>query len=197
MASDAISSSSDDALISAILSTTGAALAIGLASFGAASGTARSARWWSSLGERPKEGCLLRDTSDHDDSTSYSMSTLPKPETDNGIELQPVASNKNTLKYLVPTIMSGVIAIYGLIMAVIITSSARTGAGAAAQLAAGLASGLACLASGRAIGRTLPADGVAPSATYILPLIFAEAIGLYGLIVGLILNSVPVPDVVN
>ena len=85
--------------------------------------------------------------------------------------------------------MSGVIAIYGLIMAIIITTSAHTDAGAAAQFAAGLASGLACLASGRAIGRSLPADGVAPSSSFILPLIFAEAIGLYGLIVGLILNS--------
>ena len=100
--------------------------------------------------------------------------------------------------------MAGVLGIYGLIIAVIIANqvqmpnaegpvySAFTGF---AHLAAGLACGLSGMAAGIAIGIVGDA-GVRASAQQaklyvgmVLILIFAEALGLYGLIVGLILTS--------
>merc|ERR1719326_2510475 len=97
--------------------------------------------------------------------------------------------------------MAGVLGIYGLITAVILngkispkpdTYSAFTGY---AHLSAGLTVGISSLAAGLAIGIVGDA-GVRANAQQtrlfvgmILILIFAEALGLYGLIIGLVVAS--------
>ncbi|CAE8593795.1 unnamed protein product, partial [Polarella glacialis] len=103
------------------------------------------------------------------------------------------------MRSIIPVVMAGVLGIYGLITAVIIngkihapTYSAYAGY---AHLAAGLTVGLSSLAAGMAIGVVGDA-GVRANAQQpklfvgmILILIFAEALGLYGLIVGLVVAS--------
>merc|ERR1711998_757879 len=106
------------------------------------------------------------------------------------------------MKSIIPIIMAGVLGIYGLIVAVLIGSgitgdenysySSYSGYSA---LAAGMCCGFAGLAAGVAIGVVGDA-GVRCNARQpklfvgvILILIFAEALGLYGLIVALILSS--------
>ncbi|KAL3130947.1 hypothetical protein ABBQ38_000270 [Trebouxia sp. C0009 RCD-2024] len=98
--------------------------------------------------------------------------------------------------------MAGVLGIYGLIIAVIISTGINQTSTQAyylfdgyAHLAAGLSCGLAGLAAGMAIGIVGDA-GVRANAQQpklfvgmILILIFAEALALYGLIVGIILSS--------
>merc|ERR1712216_596246 len=95
--------------------------------------------------------------------------------------------------------MGGVLGIYGLIISVIIANSVNADGYSSfssyAHLAGGLACGLSGLAAGIAIGIVGDA-GVRASAQQqklyvgmVLILIFAEALGLYGLIVGLILTS--------
>merc|ERR1712167_324114 len=106
------------------------------------------------------------------------------------------------MKSIIPIIMAGVLGIYGLIVAVLLGSSI-TGTEAYgyasfsgyAALAAGLCCGMAGLSAGIAIGIVGDA-GVRANARQpklfvgvILILIFAEALGLYGLIVALILSS--------
>ncbi|PAN26409.1 hypothetical protein PAHAL_5G010500 [Panicum hallii] len=104
-------------------------------------------------------------------------------------------------KSIVPVVMAGVLGIYGLIVAVIITSSINPVAkpyylfDGYSHLASGISCGLSCLAAGMAIGIVGDA-GVRANAQQpklfvgmILILIFAEALGLYGLIVGIILSS--------
>ncbi|CAG8675254.1 4783_t:CDS:2, partial [Racocetra persica] len=102
------------------------------------------------------------------------------------------------MKSIVPIVMAGIIGIYGLVVAVLISDGLKqkmslyTGF---IQLGAGLSVGLAGLAAGFAIGVVGDA-GVRATAQQprlyvgmILILIFAEVLGLYGLIVGLILNT--------
>ncbi|KDN40030.1 V-type proton ATPase proteolipid subunit [Tilletiaria anomala UBC 951] len=102
------------------------------------------------------------------------------------------------IKCSIPIIMAGIIAIYGLVVSVLISSDIRspmplyTGF---IQLGAGLSVGLAGLAAGFAIGIVGDA-GVRGTAQQprlfigmVLILIFAEVLGLYGLIVALILNT--------
>merc|ERR1719375_260260 len=104
------------------------------------------------------------------------------------------------MRSIIPVVMAGVLGIYGLITAVIIngklaqpeTYSAYSGY---AHLAAGLTVGMSSLAAGLAIGIVGDA-GVRANAQQprlfvgmILILIFAEALGLYGLIVGIIISS--------
>merc|ERR1712166_368645 len=95
--------------------------------------------------------------------------------------------------------MAGVLGIYGLITAVIINGKIKTGNYSAfsgyAHLAAGVVVGMSSLAAGLAIGVVGDA-GVRANAQQprlfvgmILILIFAEALGLYGLIVGLVVAS--------
>merc|ERR1712159_530426 len=106
------------------------------------------------------------------------------------------------MKSIIPIIMAGVLGIYGLIVAVLLRSSI-TGTEAYgyasysgySALAAGLCCGMAGLSAGIAIGIVGDA-GVRANARQpklfvgvILILIFAEALGLYGLIVALILSS--------
>merc|ERR1711871_662905 len=104
------------------------------------------------------------------------------------------------MRSIIPVVMAGVLGIYGLITAVIIngkldppeTYSQYSGY---AHLAAGLTVGMSSLAAGLAIGIVGDA-GVRANAQQpklfvgmILILIFAEALGLYGLIVGLVVAS--------
>jgi len=104
------------------------------------------------------------------------------------------------MKSLIAVIMSGIIAVYGLVIAVLIagglspTKSYSLFSGVV-HLAAGLSVGFAGLAAGYAIGIVGNA-GVRAFLTQpkiyvgmVLVLIFAEVLGLYGLIVGLILNT--------
>jgi len=104
------------------------------------------------------------------------------------------------MRSIIPVVMAGVLGIYGLITAVIINGkfaepekySAFQGY---AHLAAGLTVGLSSLGAGLAIGIVGDA-GVRANAQQpklfvgmILILIFGEALGLYGLIVGLVVAS--------
>src|SRR5947199_7416712 len=94
--------------------------------------------------------------------------------------------------------MAGIIAIYGLVVSVLISNDLRQNSSLFTgfiQLGAGLAVGLAGLSAGFAIGIVGDA-GVRGSAQQprlfvgmILILIFAEVLGLYGLIVALLLNT--------
>ena len=114
-------------------------------------------------------------------------------------------------KSLIPVVMSGIIAVYGLVMAVLISGSLNplddyslykfvshlcvlTSCGII-HLSAGLCVGLTGLAAGYCIG-IVGDQGVRSYLLQqkifvglVLILIFAEVLGLYGLIVGLILNT--------
>uniref|UniRef100_A0A8C5SSG2 V-type proton ATPase proteolipid subunit n=5 Tax=Elapidae TaxID=8602 RepID=A0A8C5SSG2_LATLA len=102
------------------------------------------------------------------------------------------------MKSIIPVVMAGIIAIYGLVVAVLISSSVAYNMSlfkSFLQLGAGLSVGLSGLAAGFAIGIVGDA-GVRGTAQQprlfvgmILILIFAEVLGLYGLIVGLILST--------
>ena len=101
------------------------------------------------------------------------------------------------MRSVIPVIMAGVLGIYGLITAVIINGKLGQPASYSsfagyAHLAAGLTVGMSSLAAGMAIGIVGDA-GVRANAQQtklfvgmILILIFAEALALYGLIVGLV-----------
>ncbi|KAG7575275.1 hypothetical protein FFLO_00439 [Filobasidium floriforme] len=115
-----------------------------------------------------------------------------------GISAMSILRPDLMMKCVVPVIMAGIIAIYGLVVSVLISGDLQspmplyTGF---IQLGAGLSVGLAGLAAGFAIGIVGDA-GVRGTAQQprlfvgmILILIFAEVLGLYGLIVALILNT--------
>merc|ERR1711998_410376 len=104
------------------------------------------------------------------------------------------------MKSIIPVIMAGVLGIYGLIVAVLLGSgiSGDENYGYASYsgysaLAAGSCCGLAGLAAGVAIGIVgdsgVRANALNPKLFVGVILIFAEALGLYGLIVALILSS--------
>ncbi|KAI8811594.1 vacuolar H+ ATP synthase-like protein 16 kDa proteolipid subunit [Cladochytrium replicatum] len=115
-----------------------------------------------------------------------------------GIATMGVLRPDLVLKNALPVVMAGIIGIYGLVVAVLLSSGLSrdmTLFASFIQLAAGLGQGLSGLAAGYAIGVVGDA-GVRGSAQQprlyvgmILILIFAEVLGLYGLIVGLILNT--------
>jgi len=104
------------------------------------------------------------------------------------------------MRSIIPVVMAGVLGIYGLITAVIINGKLSTPASYSAyqgyaHFGAGLTVGMSSLAAGLAIGIVGDA-GVRANAQQtrlfvgmILILIFAEALGLYGLIVGLVVAS--------
>ncbi|KAI0292439.1 vacuolar ATP synthase [Russula brevipes] len=115
-----------------------------------------------------------------------------------GISAMAVLRPDLMMKNVVPVIMAGIIAIYGLVVSVLISGNLAprmplyTGF---VQLGAGLSVGLSGLAAGFAIGIVGDA-GVRGGAQQprlfvgmILILIFAEVLGLYGLIVALIMNT--------
>ncbi|QKX63546.1 uncharacterized protein TRUGW13939_10717 [Talaromyces rugulosus] len=106
------------------------------------------------------------------------------------------------MKSLIPVVMSGIIAVYGLVIAVLISGALNPPPTqntslytSFMHLGSGLSVGLAGLAAGYTIGIVGDAGVRAymqQSRVYvgmILILIFGEVLGLYGLIVGLILNS--------
>lgn len=122
-----------------------------------------------------------------------------------GISAMGVLRPDLIVKNIIPVIMAGIIGIYGLVVSVLVSSGLRqilplyTGF---LQLGAGLSVGLAGLAAGFAIGIVGDA-GVRGTAQQprlfvgmILILIFAEVLGLYGLIVALLMNSKASTDAV-
>lgn len=103
------------------------------------------------------------------------------------------------MKSIVPVVMAGIIAIYGLVVAVLIAQGMDPNKYSffkgVNDLAAGLACGLSGLGAGVAIG-IVGDSGVRGTSLQpklfvgmILILIFAEVLGLYGMIVALILSS--------
>ncbi|KAH8114543.1 V-type ATPase [Phellopilus nigrolimitatus] len=104
------------------------------------------------------------------------------------------------MKSLIPVVMSGIIAVYGLVVSVLIVGGLNPALDYSLyngfiHLAAGLSCGFTGLAAGYAIG--IVGDSCVRAYVYeskvfvsmVLILIFAEVLGLYGLIVALILNS--------
>ena len=105
------------------------------------------------------------------------------------------------MKSIIPVIMAGIIAIYGLVGSMVIKGHIHSASEdyslrkAFSHLAAGLVCGLCGLGAGYAIGIVGDA-GVRGTAQQpklfvgtILILIFSEVLGLYGMIVALILSS--------
>ncbi|KAJ3069283.1 V-type ATPase [Rhizoclosmatium globosum] len=115
-----------------------------------------------------------------------------------GISAMGVMRPEQVMKNIVPVVMAGIIGIYGLVVSVLVSgnlSVRMTLFAAFIQLGAGLSVGLSGLAAGFAVGVVGDA-GVRGTAQQprlyvgmILILIFAEVLGLYGLIVALILNT--------
>lgn len=103
------------------------------------------------------------------------------------------------MKSLIPVVMSGIIAVYGLVVSVLISGGMKANdyslyAGFI-HLGAGMACGFTGLAAGYAIG--FVGDSCVRAYVHeskvfvsmVLILIFGEVLGLYGLIVALIMNS--------
>lgn len=115
-----------------------------------------------------------------------------------GIAAMSVMRPELIMKSIIPVVMAGIIAIYGLVVAVLIGSAIKKEYSlftSFLHLGAGLSVGLSGLAAGFAIGIVGDA-GVRGTAQQprlfvgmILILIFAEVLGLYGLIVALIMYS--------
>ncbi|UYV70781.1 ATP6V0C [Cordylochernes scorpioides] len=105
------------------------------------------------------------------------------------------------MKSIIPVVMAGIVGIYGLVIAVLIANSVDSPAKGytlyrgLTHLSGGLATGLSGLAAGYAIGIAgyYGVIGVSKQPKLfvgmILVLIFAEVLGLYGLIVGLMLST--------
>lgn len=118
-----------------------------------------------------------------------------------GIAAMSVMRPELIMKSIIPVVMAGIIAIYGVVVAVLIAGQLKpppqyTLFKGFVHLGAGLAVGLSGLAAGYAIGIVGDA-GVRGTAQQprlfvgmILILIFAEVLGLYGLIVAIYLYSV-------
>ncbi|XP_034105177.1 V-type proton ATPase 16 kDa proteolipid subunit c-like [Drosophila albomicans] len=115
-----------------------------------------------------------------------------------GIASMAISKPELIMKSIIPVVMSGIIAIYGLVVAVLISGSIGhnyTVQKSYIHLGAGLSVGLAGLSAGVAIGIVGDA-GVRGTAQQprlyvgmILILIFAEVLGLYGLIVAIYLYA--------
>jgi len=117
-----------------------------------------------------------------------------------GIANMAVMHPELIMKSIIPVVMAGIIAIYGLVVAVLIAGGLSKGPQYSLfkgfiDLGAGLSVGISGLAAGYAIGVVGDAGvrgtGQQPKlfVGMILILIFAEVLGLYGLIVALILNT--------
>ncbi|TPX34244.1 hypothetical protein SmJEL517_g03061 [Synchytrium microbalum] len=115
-----------------------------------------------------------------------------------GICVTSVMRPEQMIKNTIPVIMAGIIAIYGLVVSILIAGNLAqqmTLFASFIQLGAGLSVGLSGLAAGFAVGIVGDAGvrgtGQQPRlyVGMILILIFAEVLGLYGLIVALILNT--------
>lgn len=103
------------------------------------------------------------------------------------------------MRGIVPVVMAGILGIYGLIVSVIISNNMKSTGypmfSGYMHLGAGLAAGFASLGAGYAIGVVGDICCFAYAKTekifvpMILMLIFAEALGLYGLIIALLMNN--------
>ncbi|KII86854.1 hypothetical protein PLICRDRAFT_177580 [Plicaturopsis crispa FD-325 SS-3] len=104
------------------------------------------------------------------------------------------------MKSLIPVVMSGIIAVYGLVVSVLIAGNLDPALpyplfSGFIHLGAGLACGFTGLTAGYAIG--IVGDSCVRAYVHeskvfvsmVLILIFAEVLGLYGLIVALIMNT--------
>jgi len=116
-----------------------------------------------------------------------------------GIAAMAVMRPEAIMKSIIPVVMAGIIAIYGVVVAVLIAGNLDSSGYSLYQgfvhLGAGLSVGLSGLAAGYAIGVVGDA-GVRGTAQQprlfvgmILILIFAEVLGLYGLIVAIYLYA--------
>ncbi|EDW48217.1 V-type proton ATPase 16 kDa proteolipid subunit [Drosophila sechellia] len=115
-----------------------------------------------------------------------------------GISSMSIKHPQLIMKAIVPVVMAGIIAIYGLVIAVLLAGSLSSPYSAYKgflNLSAGLAVGVSGMGAGIAIG-VVGEAGVRASAqqpklfvAIILILIFAEVLGLYGLIVAIYLFS--------
>jgi len=108
------------------------------------------------------------------------------------------------VRNLMPPILSGILAIYGLVVGVIICGSLEEKSAIHTNflyLAAGLSVGLSCLSAGFCIGIVgdagVRATGQQPRmyVGMMMMLIFAEVLGIYGLIVALLLVTNAQKDV--
>jgi len=115
-----------------------------------------------------------------------------------GIASMGVMNHESVMKNIIPVVMAGILGIYGLIISVIIVQAVGNNYASYtgyAHLAAGLSCGLSGLGAGLAIGIVgdsgVRANGQQPRlfVPMVLILIFGEALGLYGLIVGIILSQ--------
>lgn len=104
------------------------------------------------------------------------------------------------MKCLIPVVMSGILSVYGLVVSVIIASGLLSSHNytlfnGIMHLTSGMCAGLTCLASGISIG-IVGDEGMRnflnqPKLFFgiVLILIFAEVLGLYGMIIALIVNN--------
>ncbi|XP_030566137.1 V-type proton ATPase 16 kDa proteolipid subunit-like [Drosophila novamexicana] len=115
-----------------------------------------------------------------------------------GIATMAITKPELIMKSIIPVVMAGIIAIYGLVVAVLISGAIDqkyTIQKAHIHLGAGLTVGLAGLAAGLAIGivgdSCVRATAQQPRlfVGMILILIFSEVLGLYGLIVAIYLYT--------
>jgi V-type H+-transporting ATPase proteolipid subunit len=113
-----------------------------------------------------------------------------------GIASLGVIDASKVIKALIPVIMAGILGVYGIIVAVLLNSKCKdmkSEKQGYQYLSAGLCCGLSALASGLAIGVAGDAGVRAYAQTdgifvgMIILLIFAEAIGLYGMIIAIII----------
>jgi len=117
-----------------------------------------------------------------------------------GIAAMSVMRPELIMKSIIPVVMAGILAIYGLVVAALIATDIQAAPNytlfkSFVHLGAGLSVGLSGLAAGFAIGIVGDA-GVRGTAQQprlfigmILILIFAEVLGLYGFIVALVLST--------
>ena len=116
-----------------------------------------------------------------------------------GICFTGILHPEKIMRSIIPIIMAGILGIYGLIVAVILIQKVNrenyTYINGFSHLASGLCCGLASLAAGLAIGVVGETGSKALGLQdkvfvgMMLILIFAEALGIYGLIVALILSQ--------
>ncbi|XP_050032732.1 V-type proton ATPase 16 kDa proteolipid subunit c-like [Dermacentor andersoni] len=115
-----------------------------------------------------------------------------------GIAAMAVMKPQLIMKSLIPVVMAGIIAIYGLVVAVLVSSGLSAHYKlytSFMHMGAGLSVGVSGMAAGFAIGNVGDAcvRGCAQQPRLfvgmVLILIFAEVLGLYGLIVALIMFS--------
>ncbi|KAG8904969.1 H(+)-transporting V0 sector ATPase subunit c [Tulasnella sp. 403] len=115
-----------------------------------------------------------------------------------GIAQTSILRPNDMVKNCIPVVMAGIIGIYGLVISVSISNSVKEIMPlyqSFMHLSAGLAVGLSGLAAGFAVGvigdAGVRGTGQQPKlyVGMVLILIFAEVLGLYGLIVALIMTS--------